>query len=485
MRKSRLAIAPAALALSACIAPPLSAPQPSGICENRTTVRQSVQNKVDVLFVVDNSNSMDAMQEELRQRFGEFLKVFSTLADQGTFADLQIGVVTTDYGAGATGAPGCQPSPGGQMGRLQATGAQAASTCQPPVGANFIKYRFDAAGGAGNLPTGQDLAATFTCMASVGAHGCGFEHVLESAYAALHNDIPENAGFLRDGALLAVVFLTNEDDSSSPPDSDLFDKAKTGPYGYEDSFRSTRFGIVCGDPGAEPPYGDSMGPLSGCRPAPGPLEYDVARYINFFTKPAIQGGVKEDPDDVILVAIDGPSEPVQVILSNPGTPLGQDYVVCPQINEASNPPCVPVLQHSCRNVAQPGFFADPAVRLNAVIQAAHQHRISSICDTNYTDALQGVGDLISIELGTGCIPVADPTLADCAVEDVTKNGDGTTTVAVIERCSDPPSAFPCWTLDAKQACQRTAGGHGITIQRNGALPPAHTTARVACGEPCP
>ena len=33
-------------------------------------------------------------------------------------------LITSDYGAGATGAPGCQPSPGGQRGQLQAIGAE-------------------------------------------------------------------------------------------------------------------------------------------------------------------------------------------------------------------------------------------------------------------------------------------------------------------------------------------------------------------------
>src|SRR5206468_5214964 len=88
-------------------------------------VEQNVKNKVDILFMVDNSNSMDAMQAELRKKFPQFFQVFSKLAQEGTLADLQIGVVTSDFGAGATGAPGCMPSPGGQQGKLQGIGAVA------------------------------------------------------------------------------------------------------------------------------------------------------------------------------------------------------------------------------------------------------------------------------------------------------------------------------------------------------------------------
>lgn len=185
---------------------------------------------------------------------------FNDLAKKGQFLDFHIGAVTSDYGAGSTGAPGCDVSPGGQRGLLQSLGVKADSSCKPPIGAPFIKYS-NAQAGLNNLPMGQDLAATFTCMASVGAQGCGFEHQLESVYAALHNQT-ENAGFLRPDAALAVAFLTNEDDASAPPDTDVFDKNKTDQYGYWDSYsRQTRFAVMCdyGMPSMLqfPPYDDS------------------------------------------------------------------------------------------------------------------------------------------------------------------------------------------------------------------------------------
>src|SRR5262249_17340944 len=154
----------------------------------------------------------------------------------------------------------------------------------------------------------------------------------ESVYAALNNKV-ENAGFLRDDAVLAVVFLTNEDDSSAPPTATMFDKNNTIQFGYEDSYRSTHFGIVCGNPPMLPPYFSSNGPLSTCTPAPNPpgFEYDVKRYIDLFTKSSAQGGIKSNPADVVLVAIDAPQTPVEVILSNPGTPAGSPYVQCGQL----------------------------------------------------------------------------------------------------------------------------------------------------------
>src|SRR5579871_1450297 len=502
-----------AFATFACVSPPLESPTPQTMQQTPIRVAQNIKNKVDVLFMVDNSNSMSAMSDELKSRFNEFFKVFQDLASKGTFADLQIGVVTSDYGAGSTGAPGCQPSPGGQQGKLQAVGQYAQAGCKAPMGANFIKYAFAANGnGPNNLPQGQDLVATFTCMASVGAMGCGFEHQLESVYAALHNNLPENAGFLRDDALLTVVFLTNEDDSSAPPDTDMFDKNKTAQYGFESSYRQTRFGVMCCPPGVQmcdvtqkqlTPYGDSMGPLSGCQAATDPpgLEYEISRYINFFTKPSMAGGVKVNPSDVILVAIDAPADPVQVILSNPGTPAGSAYVQCGQLNEASNPPCVPVLQHSCQNPQEPQFFGDPAVRLNTVVGAAVNHGVSSICDSDYTNALQNLANLIISDIGGGCIPsqLPDPTNPDCVVEDVTRNSDGTTSVSEIPKCMvtipytepmgwtpqndmpAPPGSYPCWTLDNNPNCgAQSPQGVGVAIHRNGQPAPPNTDASVAC-----
>src|SRR5262249_15427805 len=153
---------------------------------------------------------------------------------------------------------------------------------------------------------------------------------------------------------LVVVFVTNEDDASAPPDTDIFDKNKSAELGYEDSYsRQTRFGITCG--GALPPYGDSGGPLEGCVPATSPpgREYDVTRDVDFLNNTRAGGGVKDNPLDVVLIGIDAPETPFQVILSNPGTPGGYPFKQCPLLDETSNPPCVPVLQHSCQNPEQP------------------------------------------------------------------------------------------------------------------------------------
>lgn len=389
--------------------------------------------KVDVLFLLDNSNNIEPMTTELRNKFNSFLAPIESLASTGIYPDLHIGIITSDFGAGATGAPGCSQSPGGQQGRLQGLGVKAPVNCKKVTGGvNFIQYAYGPNGtSTNNLPIGQTLLDTFACMASVGASGCGFEHVLEPVYHALTESLPENIGFLRDDALLVIVFHTNEDDASAPSSTDIFDKTKSQ-YGYEDSYsRQTRFGIVCCPSEMAscdttqltiPPYDDSHGVLARCQPAPnvptgrGPGKlFDVSRYSDLFSLPKSAGGIKEDPCSVILIAIDAPDPaaspadggpgPFQVILSNPGTQAGQEYQLCASLNESANPPCVPVLQHSCRNQAHPEFFGDPAVRLNAVVRAAPRHMIASICGPDsrlapdYSAALSSAGQVIVRALG--------------------------------------------------------------------------------------
>jgi hypothetical protein len=477
--------------LIGCTAPPLQTPAPSECDVIPFVIQESLKTRVDLLFMVDNSNSMEPMQVELLQRFDELLQFFRDLANSGTFVDLHLGVITSDYGAGDVGAPGCQPSPGGQQGRLQALGQEYQhfdATCRPPMGANFIQYTFAASGTpASNLPPGQDLLKTLQCMASVGDNGCGFEHQLESSYAALHNNLPENAGFLRDDAILAVVYLTNEDDSSAAPDVHFFDRSHTE-YGYEDSFRQTRYGVLCGNPPAMIPYGPSMGDLSPCIAAPNPgnsipdREYDIGRYVDFFTRPADQGGVKQDPLDVVLVAIDAPETPFIVGLANPGTPSGSPYVDCSPLNDNASPACSPVLQHSCVNPNDHNFFGDPAVRLNSVVRAAPNHGISSICADSYAGALQDLGRQIVGRIGLGCVPgkLPDPSHPDCAVEDVSHHAGAADTRVEIPACSDG-GAFPCWRVEPKSECATLSpDGVGVTIDRNGQPAPPDTEARVSC-----
>ncbi len=162
--------------------------------------------KMDILFVIDNSGSMQQEQDNLAANFPLFVSVLDgfTNAD-GQPIDYHVGVTTTgvskDYEID-TGLPWNIPeSQDGEDGHLQ-TG----SGCAMPRG--WLE-RGD-----------QDVGGKFSCIASVGTGGPSDEMPLEGARLALTERMADssNAGFLRSDALLALVILTDEEDCSRPDD---------------------------------------------------------------------------------------------------------------------------------------------------------------------------------------------------------------------------------------------------------------------------
>jgi hypothetical protein len=360
---------------------------------------------------------------------------------------------------------------------------------------------------------GVSLPDAFSCISGVGDCGCGFEHVLESAYRALHDNIPENVGFMRNDAILAVVFITNEDDCSAPPTTDLFDPMNMA-YGVFHSFRCTQFGVECN--GSAVPASNASN-LTNCGYLPmaqGGKLFDLDKYFNFFGKAASLGGVKVNPDDVIVVGVTAVSEPLNVTITSP----------CADQPAATS---CPILTHSCVQSVNPQIYGDNGVRVNSVVNSARHKSLTSICDTDYNAAINALGDLIISQIGAGCLnaPVvrrADGT-PDCVVEDVTTNPDGSETIKEIPYCGNsmptcwrlvdklgeynsgqcyampvpmtcmlPPSCQPvvqvshladnppvdCTTGSAADA--NTCELDTVTIDRGGAMAPANTFARVSC-----
>jgi hypothetical protein len=435
--------------LFACLAPPVESPKTTVTQETSVRVEQSVKNKVDLLFMIDNSNSMQPKQDQLRLRFPQLIKQLDTFAMQGNPASYHIGVVTSDLGANNTSA--CA-TPGGEGGKLQVTPSTMSSKPPPANCANFslsggVRYLdYNQIAGTNNVMGGLNVADAFTCMASVGDQGCGFEHQLESAYRALHDQakIAENAGFYRSDAILAVVFVTDEDDCSAPDNTDLFtnNAQSMSMYGVLQSFRCTQFGIQCN---GMPLTGQATSGNMGCSSydlSNGGKLIDLKQYIDFFTKPAALGGIKADPNDVILLGISAPADPVGVTITMPC--MGQP-----------NTPSCPILNHSCIAQSDPNFFGDPAVRLNAVVNSAKNHAQASICDTDYTAAMQKLGDLIISSIGAGCLnsPIANRPDGhpDCVVTDVTTLSDGSTSTKEVPSCAENNHVVPCWQVIDKLA----------------------------------
>jgi hypothetical protein len=383
------------------------------------------RNAIDLLFMLDNSFTMGPKHTLLQQAFPTLWAALSSQTPLGSF---HIGVITSDLGAGMYTLGGGECHPGGDGAKLQPKGFAAAANCTAPVGANFVID--DLALGTSNLPPGQTVEQTFTCMSSVGTGGCGFESQLEAVYQALQSPGPvENAGFLRPESLLVVVLLTDGDDCSAPPTSDLFDQANTS-YGALTAYRCYNYGVMCGTPAQLLPY--NSGAFQMCRgatQAAGGKLYEVGRYTQFFAN------LKPDPNAVLLDVIAAAATPVQTILVT--YPTTTPYTSC------AGPPnttsCIVETQHTCTNVNDATITGDPAVRIDEVLRSTGVHTRSSICDADYSAAMTTLAQRIAAARLGGCIGgVIDPTAPNCTV---TVNG------VPIAPCGQ---GVPCWRVVAPQ-----------------------------------
>jgi len=206
-------------------------------CEGAECCRRAV-GAVDVLFVVDNSNSMAEEQDALAREIPRVVQALATgdadadgVQDFPAIASLRTGVVTTDMGTGDFVVPTCSNARAGDDGILRTRGNTAIAGCEATY-PSFLDF------------SSSDDATSFArevgCVATIGTNGCGFEQQLEATLKALtpstattsfvggtvgHAD-GHNAGFLRDDAILLIVMLTDEDDCSAI-DPRIFDPVST------------------------------------------------------------------------------------------------------------------------------------------------------------------------------------------------------------------------------------------------------------------
>lgn len=206
--------------------------------------------KLDLLFMIDDSRSMAEEQSNLARNFPRLMDELKKLPTG--FPDLHLAVVSSDLGAGSAGRPVCDKEMGDRGIMQQGAGC----------GLGGAHYLISEDGGTRNNFSG-DIAQVFSCIASLGTGGCGFEHQLQSVRVALSGFVSENAGFLRPDAHLAVVYITDEDDCSAPAESGIFDDIS---YGEDSSLRCSIYGHLCD--GAHVPAAIFATPLDHCSADP-------------------------------------------------------------------------------------------------------------------------------------------------------------------------------------------------------------------------
>ena len=179
---------------------------------NATVEAASARREVDILFVVDNSGSMCEEQAQLRDNVDLFVDQLSRAG-----VSFNIAVVTTDIDD-PTESGQFQNLPDGETGPA-CTQIVDISECPselgqdpPPLVISSSDSRYRNAGVLNIEAVRRDLG----CSVTVGTRGNGFEAGLEAARLALSPGLlgTTNTDFLREDALLAVVFLTDENDCS-------------------------------------------------------------------------------------------------------------------------------------------------------------------------------------------------------------------------------------------------------------------------------
>lgn len=172
-----------------------SVPQSGSSVTDDFPIPTQLPNKIDMLFMVDNSGSMQDNQTILANSMSSFISQF---VNKGF--DYQLGLVTSDvenpnisYTAN-TGIPGlpnfASSGPGNLVSRVGGT--------------KIVKN------------TTSDPSGTFAAMAKVGTGGSGAEQGLQALNLALSASKlasgGANAGLVREEALLAIVVISDEDE---------------------------------------------------------------------------------------------------------------------------------------------------------------------------------------------------------------------------------------------------------------------------------
>jgi hypothetical protein len=411
-----------------------------------------VNKDVDILFVIDNSGSMGEEQAILAANIGSFINV---LEADDVEADYRIGITTSDMGNPWCPAEMTTPERGNLV----------MSSCKTRLG-DFVfsgdvdvqdlacndictldeseltilptttdvdpdpqpRPWLERIAGKKNIPSTTNTPDAFACFGPQGINGCGFESQLESMYFAVvrsQNETEPNYGFIRDYATLAVVFLTDEVDCSYNPDwASIFDEFGDQVF-WSDPMAPVPSSALCWNAGVQcsgdPSNYDSCDPVN--KGADGTLNvsdddavlYPVSRYINLLDD--VEFAKQElDPEQEIIVAliagVDATGTPFYADAEDP------DF----QDTFGIGPGC---MAPNPLNPSEP-IQAVPPVRLRDVTNAFTPGNMFSICEQDYSPALDAVADRIRTQIQPACFaycvadsnPATEIVDAECSVAEV-------------------------------------------------------------------
>lgn len=329
-------------------------------------------NKLDLLFVIDSSNSMRDEQESLAANIDAVVQQLQS-RPQG-LPSLHIGVVSADMGAGPYFIIGCDGN--GDDGLFQ-IGNDGTGLCSSDS-ERFISVP----AGTTSDSTEESFADLVACNTVLGISGCGFEQPLSSMRRGLELSGGLNGDFVREDAHLAVVILSDEDDCSAL-DVTMFDSSPSEDHisstlGPLSSFRCTEFGLRCD----ETAIARADGTYEACAPDENsPYLHHPDDFVDFLRE------LKGSTHDVTVTVIAGDRNGLNVKIDD-GEPL---------------------LAHSCQSG---NGQAVPAYRLGYFAEQFSNHLFTSICDADLAGAMNLVGTSLREGLEEPTVDPEDPTMSD-------------------------------------------------------------------------
>lgn len=182
--------------------------------------------KMDILWVIDNSGSMADFQQALADNFNAFIADFATQN-----YDFKMAVITTDAWA-------------------------------DPFSSNVIydsDFKETTAGNRVLTADTPNLEAEFIELALQGTAGAGDERPFQSVREALED--PDNAGFHREDAHLAIIIVSDEEDFSNEGSSTYLGYTCVPAYNVDNSINTSCFNYWT-ESNPQPGTGEFLTPVS-------------------------------------------------------------------------------------------------------------------------------------------------------------------------------------------------------------------------------
>ncbi len=157
-----------------------------------------VNDKIDILWVIDNSGSMESSQTNLSSNFGSFISGFAAKG-----LDYKMAFTTTDayrYSASFANNTNC----------ARFRDRVLSSSCNNVGGFSASGFKILTP----SVPGPAQLSSVFAQNANTGIFGSGDERAFSSMMSALNHSVNASDAFLRADSFFAVIIVSDEDDFS-------------------------------------------------------------------------------------------------------------------------------------------------------------------------------------------------------------------------------------------------------------------------------